>query len=142
MTSFNPDDEIVTIVKRHEGYRKFVYLCPQGEPTIGYGRTLRIKGISEPEATQLLLNDLNEALQLTLDRIPWAKYLDEDRLAVLVMMTFNLGVDGLLKFKNMLAALEKKDYQKAASEMISSRWSKQVGSRSHELAEAMLTGKL
>lgn len=142
MTSFNPDDDIVTMVKHHEDYRKFAYRCTSGALTIGYGHNLDAKGLTEKQATSILLDDLTEALKQTLDRIPWAKDLDEDRLAVLVMMTFNMGVDGLLKFRRMLAALEKKDYQTAASEMLSSKWAKQVGNRAHDLAETMITGKL
>ena len=56
-------------------------------------------------------------------------------------MAFNLGVAGLLKFKKMIAALEKRDYDTAAIEMLDSQWAKQVGQRSQELSRQMRTGK-
>jgi lysozyme len=140
MTKFNPD-VCVPMIKRNEGFRSHPYRCPSNALTIGYGRNLDAKGISEPEATHLLMNDLAEALQQTLDKIPCAKNLSENRRAVLVMMVFNMGVHGVLKFKKMLSALEKGDYLEAAEQMLSSKWASQVKHRANELAEIMITDK-
>ena len=52
-------------------------------------------------------------------------------------MAYNLGVDGLLKFKKMWKALEKQDYQTAAEEMKDSKWYHQVGRRSKYLYKKM-----
>ena len=56
---------------------------------------------------------------------------------VLVNMAFNLGRNRLSKFKNMLKAVNEGDYQKAADEMVDSKWYRQVGRRSEELVEMM-----
>jgi Phage lysozyme. len=53
---------------------------------------------------------------------------------VLVEMAFNLGENGLSKFKNFLAAVKAKKYKVAAKEMLNSDWSKQVGTRAKTLS--------
>lgn len=140
-TIFNPDDTIVTLLRRHEGFDPHPYLDTTGNWTIGFGRNISTKGITKDEATYLLMNDIADATRQVLENIPQAHGLSRERLSVLVMMCFNMGLFGVLGFKKMLEAIEKKDFQKAASEMLASRWCKQVGARAHYLAEIMLTGK-
>ena len=55
-------------------------------------------------------------------------------------MGFNLGLTRLLKFKKFLAALEKKDYETAAIEMMDSRWAVQVKGRANRLRDKILSG--
>ena len=55
-------------------------------------------------------------------------------------MCFNLGETKLLKFEKMIKALNAKDYNRAANEMLSSKWSKQVPLRAERLAEIMREG--
>ena len=45
---------------RHEGLRLTVYDCPAGYKTIGVGRNLEGKGVTEEEAMYLLDNDLKD----------------------------------------------------------------------------------
>ena len=68
------------------------------------------------------------------------------RAEVLLNMAFNLGVDGLLKFKNTLAMLRAAieghtSYARVADGMLNSLWAKQVGRRADELARQMRTGE-
>ena len=42
----------------------------------------------------------------------------------------------------MLAALEKQDFEKAAAELMDSRYAKQVPTRARENRDVLLTGKL
>ena len=56
-------------------------------------------------------------------------------------MAFNLGVRGLLGFKKALAAVKAGDFEKAAEEMLDSKWRRDVKCRAYELAEQMRTGK-
>jgi lysozyme len=56
---------------------------------------------------------------------------------VLVNMAFNIGRSRLSKFKKMLHAIEEGDYNKAADEMVDSKWYSQVGRRSKELVNIM-----
>ena len=52
-------------------------------------------------------------------------------------MVFQLGETGVSKFKNMWKALEQSPpaYSVAASEMLDSRWAKQVGARAERLRD-------
>ena len=134
-------NKLIEQVKRHEGFRSNPYKCTAGKATIGYGRNLDDVGIAEKEAEQLLFNDLYNAECQLIDRCPEFVFLDRVRRDVVVNMAFNIGVAGVLKFKNMLAAIELGDYVTAADEMLDSKWARQVGDRALELAEQMITGE-
>jgi lysozyme len=54
---------------------------------------------------------------------------------VLVEMNFNLGKQGLSKFKNFLNYIKKKRWRRAANEMLDSLWAKQVGQRAKTLSK-------
>ena len=126
-------------LRRDEGLRLEPYRDTVGKLTIGIGRNLDDRGITEPEALHLLENDI-EAVRSELDRrLPWIAQLDDARRGVLLNMAFNMGVDGLLGFKNMLEAVEEGDYPRAAAEMENSRWWGQVGKRARRLHTQMLT---
>ena len=56
-------------------------------------------------------------------------------------MAYNMGVATLGKFKKMIAAINAKNYKKAADEMLDSTWSKQVGRRAIALAEMVRNSK-
>jgi len=125
---------------RHEGLRLTVYDCPAGYKTVGVGRNLEGKGITEEEAMYLLDNDIKDFQESLSKELLWFDSLDECRRNILTNMAFNLGVSGLLKFKNTLTAVENKNWEEAASQMLESRWAEQVGSRAVELSELMKTG--
>ena len=48
---------------------------------------------------------------------------------LLVSLTYNLGEGGIQKFKKFRAAIELRDYKRAAKELKDSAWYKQVGKR-------------
>ena len=125
---------------RHEGLRLTVYDCPAGYKTIGVGRNIEQKGITESEALYLLDNDIGYFTEQLEENLIGFQELSEDKKAVLVNMAFNLGVNGLLKFKNMLAAVTEERWEDASSEMLNSRWADQVGNRAIELSEIMANG--
>lgn len=123
------------MLKKHEGFRSTPYRCTAGKLTVGYGINLDA-GISEEEANLLLCHRIHST-EIKLASYEWYRSLDENRRDVLANMAYNLGLAGLLKFKNMIAALEDKDYNKAAEEMLDSKWAFQVKGRAVELAEIM-----
>jgi len=127
---------------RHEGLRMKPYRCPAGKQTIGYGRNLDDCGISHTEAYMLLENDIQNCEKQLMDEIPEVyNKLDEVRQSVLLNMCFNLGIKGLLEFKNTLAFIDAGDWERAANGMLASKWAKQVGRRAIELSELMRKGK-
>jgi lysozyme len=127
---------------RHEGLRLKPYRCTAGKLTIGIGRNLDDRGISQKEAYAMLERDIHDCEQCLLDEIPNVyNGLDEIRQSVLLNMCFNLGIKGLLGFKNTLAFIGAGDWERAANGMLASKWAKQVGKRAIELSEMMRKGK-
>ncbi len=126
----------------HEGLRLKPYRCPAGKLTIGIGRNLDDRGISEQEAAVLCRNDIDGA-ERDLDRnVPWWRELSAVRQMALVDMCLNLGWPRLSGFKRMLAALERANYETAADEMLDSKWARQdvQPERSQRLARIMREG--
>ena len=132
-------DALIASVKRHEGLRLKVYKCTAGKNTIGYGRNLDDVGISADEAEYLLKHDLENA-EIDAQRFPIYEKLNQVRKDVLIEMVFNLGYSRLSGFKKMFAALERKDYDGAANEMLDSKWARDVGERAKTLAYFMRIG--
>ena len=123
-------------LKRDEGFRDCVYTCSAGKLTIGYGHNVEDNPIPEAFADQLLGYDIAGALA-ECERFDWFFDLDDVRKRVIINMVFNLGFNGVSKFKKMIAEIEKKEYGLAASEMLDSRWADQVGMRAVRLATMM-----
>ena len=123
---------------------KYWRLCTcqnKGKLTIGIGRNLDDVGISLEESSHLCNNNIDQVSQ-ELDRLlPWWKDLDEVRQRVLVNMAFNMGISKLIDNNpHMLAACQRRDYQRASDEMLEGPWVKQVGDRARRLAQMMRTG--
>lgn len=128
-------------LKRSEGLRLKPYRDSEGYWSIGYGRCLDIKGISKAEAEIMLEADIHHASDQYL-KLPWAKVknLNENRRRVIVEMIFNLGLGGVLKFKKMWVAIMDGDFDRAADEMLDSKWARQVKGRAVRLADEMRNG--
>jgi len=125
----------------HEGLELKPYRCTAEKLTIGVGRNIEDRGISEDEARYLLKNDIKIVENELLAQKPEVAGLDPVRQRVLVDMGFNLGIPTLMKFQNMWAAIEAEDFRLAAEEAMDSRWAKQVGRRAERLCQAMATGE-
>ena len=125
----------------HEGIRLKAYLCPAGKVTIGVGRNLEDRGITQEEADFLLSNDIDDFQERLERAIPWMVELDPVRQRVLLDMAFNLGISGLLSFKRTLAAIRGREFTRASVMMLDSRWARQVGQRAKRLSQMMNTGQ-
>lgn len=126
---------------RHEGLRLKPYRDTLGVLTIGVGRNLDDRGLTEGEALYLLDSDIDLCERQLVARFPWFAALDAERQRVLLDMVFNLGLTRLLDFKKMLSAVGRGDYAAAAAEMLASRWATQVGARAKRLGLMMSTGR-
>lgn len=133
-------NNLVDMLKQHEGLMLKPYQCTAGRTTIGYGRNLDDMGITEDEAETLLHNDIDR-VRRELAALDIGNGLDDVRAAVVVDMCFNLGVNRLLRFRNFLSALRNKDFERAADEMVDSAWYRQVKTRAVRLVEMMRTGE-
>lgn len=131
---------------RHEGAvirggRHMPYKDTVGKMTIGYGRNITDRGISDTEARTLLINDIQDTINELRAKLFYFDSLDEVRQEVLVNMGFNMGVPGLLRFTKTLGYVQEGEYGLAGSEMLNSRWAEQVGYRAQELSQIMITGE-
>jgi len=133
-------EKLIKELTRDEGLRLKPYMDTTGHVTIGVGRNLTDVGISEDEATYLLQNDIARTVADMDKHIPWWSTLDEVRQRVLVNMSFNLGVAGLLTFVNTLKAVQDGRYVEAGEGLTHSLWYRQVGPRADRLIEMMKTG--
>ena len=149
-------DRIKEQLVRHEGLRLTPYRCTADKLTIGIGRNLDDCGITQSEAYVMLINDIINCEKQLQSKIPDIyNGLDEVRKSVLLNMCISipqsrfaplrepcyLGINGLLGFKNTLAFVKAGDWERAANNMLVSRWAKQVGRRAIELSELMRKGK-
>jgi lysozyme len=133
-------DELIADLRRDEGLRLKPYRCTAGKLTIGYGRNLDAKGITEAEAEDLLRDDV-AGVFAELDRaLPWWRDLSEGRQRGLANMAFNLGVPRLLGFRLMIGALRRSDYEEAARQALDSKWARQVGDRAERIAKLIREG--
>ncbi len=124
-----------------EGRRKRMYKDTVGKWTAGVGRNLTARDFSDDEIDLMLANDI-AIVEAQLDRdIPWWRAMSDARQNVLANMTFNLGINGLLGFKNTLNLMEARRYDAAAQGMLSSLWARQVGDRANRLAAMMRKGE-
>lgn len=141
----------------NEGIRLEPYYCTAKKLTIGVGRCLdtnpltqeeinfighdcRTKPITKEQAFYLLRHDIDKVKKQLDKKLPWWKNLNEDRQYVLIDMCFQIGLAGLLKFKNMLANLSTGFYEKAADEIMNSAYAKQTPGRAERNKYCILTG--
>jgi len=134
-------DKLRAMLELHEGIRYFPYVDTVGKLTIGVGRNLTDKGLAPSEVSFMLTNDVLEVEQALDVSIPWWRGLNEVRQLVLADMCFNLGIAGLLRFKNTLGHMQVGNYELAADNMMLSKWATQVGSRASKLSRMMRTGQ-
>lgn len=148
---------LIEQLKRHEGFESDYYQCTANKTTIGYGRNVEdnpftaeelvmlgreeffLEAMTEEEAEFLLENDVNNIKTRLMSLFP-LENLNGPREAVCINMAFNLGIGGFFKFKKMISAVKDGYYEKAAVEMMDSRWAKQVSNRANELAIQMHSG--
>lgn len=134
------NETLINRLIRHEGLRLKPYKDSIGKLTIGVGRNLEDFGITKDEALYMLRNNVALCMAECRSHIPFFDKLDKTRQDVLLEIDFNIGIGGLMKFHNMLAALEKGDYITAAKEIINSKAAAQTGNRYKELADLMVKG--
>jgi lysozyme len=131
-----------TQLKKHEGLRLRPYKDSVGKSSIGWGRNLDDKGISQEEAELLLTNDIadaeDDARRLLTDAL--FDLLSDNRKAIIINMAFNLGYARLSRFTALLGALKAGQFAAAAREMRNSVWATQVKGRAEELAVLMEKG--
>lgn len=134
---------LIRQLRDEEGEVLSAYQDHLGYWTIGVGRLIDKRkggGITAEESAYLLGNDIAKVNAQLDSKIPWWRKLDEARQAVIQGMAFQMGIDGLLGFKNTLKMIEAGDYEGAGKGMLNSLWAKQTPGRARRMADQMKTG--
>lgn len=122
---------------RHEGLKLLPYKCTAGKLTLGVGRNIEDRGISKETAMQMLDEDIEICLNELMERLDYFENLPTEVQETLVNLCFNMGISRLMKFQLMLGAIQAGQYELAAKELLDSRYARQVGKRSEELADTL-----
>lgn len=122
---------------RHEGLKLLPYKCTAGKLTLGVGRNIEDRGISKETAMQMLDEDIEICLNELMERLNYFETLPTEVQETLVNLCFNMGISRLMKFQLMLGAIQAGQYELAAKELLDSRYARQVGKRSEELADIL-----
>lgn len=129
--------DLIARIKEDEGFRAKPYRDSRGFLTVGYGLNLDV-GITEEEASWLLQHRLEKTRAELKHRWHPAAELPAPVVDAIVEAAYQLGVDGLLGFHRMLAALGKHppDYETAIIEARDSPWQRQTPHRVDHLVDA------
>ena len=128
-------------VAAEEGFREMMYDCPAGYKTIGFGMNLEATAMPKYIA-KLWLKALIMEIEGDLSKYEWFTTMNDTRRTVLVDMVYQMGLSGVMKFKNMIKALEARNYNLAAVEMMDSNYAKQTPERAIRNSEALHRGMI
>lgn len=142
---------LVDQLRRDEAERAYAYddashltmlrgMVLKGNLTIGIGRNLSAKGLSQKERDFLLANDIQDATVALEANFPWVMDLDDVRKEALINMCFNMGVHALSGFTDFLALMKAKDFTAAAADAIHTLWEQQVGPRAQRICLQIQSG--
>lgn len=114
-----------------------------GKPwTVGYGYTIGVTPAttqSRQEAIKIMQSHVQTNINELEKAFPEWKNQPFVIQTVLVNMVYNLGIEGLMGFKNTLRYIAGKNYTTAADNLEQSKWAKQVGVRAKELIKRVRT---
>ena len=146
----DPYGEIKDRIQQHEDFREKPYtleytdadgnLIKENFQTVGVGHKIQ-KGEKVPTTIEGLLELFDKDFDVALKNAK--SIIDEDSISpdafgVLVEMNFQMGKQGTLGFKKMLAALKDRNYKLAAEELLDSKFAKQTPNRAMALAEVLM----
>ena len=130
-----------------EGVKYEIYLDHLGYPTFGIGHLVIPSDIeyredvgtrvSEERVRECFDKDVQSVLRDCSLLYKDFDELREEAQQIIANMMFNMGYTRLSKFKGMKRGVDARDWNKAADEMVDSRWYKQVTNRANRLVERM-----
>ncbi len=133
-------ERLVAALERDEGFRGQAYRDTEGVLTIGHGLNIDPEhggGITEQESRLLLRSRAYRYFEELKRHVPNLEGRSAPVQEALANMHYNMGINRLLGFKKMLAAVEAGDYAKAADEALDSKWARQVGERANRIADLL-----
>jgi len=132
-------DKTADAIRKEEGWSATVYHDSLGFYTLGYGFNVDKRGGGIP------LEVADFWLQWKLDRIRaelpnrWPAFdIQPDEVkSALEQMAYQMGLDGLMKFKLMLLSLEHGNREAAAVNALGSKWAQQTPQRAERVASLL-----
>ena len=134
-------------IKYDEGSVNEIYLDHLGLATFGIGHLVTEwdeeygwevgTPVSEDRCNEVFDSDIQIVLADCEQLYPDFNELPEEVQRIIANMMFNMGRPRLSKFKGMKAGVDERDWNKAADEMVDSRWYRQVTNRAKRLVERM-----
>lgn len=117
----------------------------KGNPSIGVGRNLSGRGITQEEAAYLESNDMVQCEEDLAPHLPWITTLTPARQTVIYSLYFNVGLGNpmrfLAKWPHFLEQMRSGQYGQAADNLESTQpWATEVGPRAHRLGELVRYG--
>ena len=132
-------------IKYDEGSVNEIYLDHLGLATFGIGHLVTEwdeeygweigTPVSEDRCNEVFDSDIQIVLADCKQLYPDFNELPEEVQRIIANMMFNMGRPRLSKFKGMKAGVDARDWNKAADEMVDSRWYRQVTNRAERLVE-------
>lgn len=125
-----------------EGFSPSIYTDKTEHPTIGYGHNLSVYSYEGKRITKAygFLTDILKENYKALLSYGWYKNLDAMRRMVILDLSYNLGLSGLLKFKQFIKAIEDKNYALAVEGLQKSPYFNQVKKRASRNMEILKLG--
>ena len=130
-----------------EGCKHETYMCTQNKVTGGIGHMITEWDnekytevgveISDEQVQAWFNKDIESVLNDCELLYEDFDYLPEDAQLIIANMMFNLGHSRLSAFLGMKAGVDARDWNKAADEMIDSKWYEQVPNRAGRLVKRM-----
>jgi len=140
-------DKLREEIAYDEGVVHEIYLDHLGLPTFGIGHLVLESdpehglpvgtAISESRCNEAFESDIQTVLSDCNKLYEDFEDLPEEAQRIIANMMFNMGRPRLSKFKGMKAGVDARDWNRAADEMIDSRWYRQVTKRADRLVERM-----
>ena len=123
-----------------EGWKDRIYPDSKGIFTIGVGRNLEGKGLSDDEIEYLFSNDMRDAETDVRRVLPQFDDFSANRQIALISVMF-AGIRTFMEFKRMIAAINRMDWNTAADELLDSKYAKvDVPNRAKRLAKMLREG--
>ena len=124
------------IYKDHLGYNTFGigHLITKDDPEFDMEVGSEV---SETRVDECFLNDVQKVINDCYILYDDFNDLPEQAQLIIANMMFNLGRPRLSKFKGMKAGVDNRDFNRAADEMVDSKWYTQVPNRAKRLVERM-----
>jgi len=152
-------DKVADLISAHEGKRFKAYPDSLGIMTVGIGFNLEQRAaparigslrvdydalcagrceLSDEHVMALFFVDLEDAVATARALVKNFDEHPDGAQHAIIDMIFNLGGPRFAQFKNLIDALENKDYPRAAREMAKSKWAAQVPNRARHDIELIL----